>query len=83
MSANTTLVSMLALQACIHNNPDTDSCLTDASTNASARSRAHSPGRRLVLLTLPGGGGGGGRLAHDVSNTHVDGLGCGESHMAS
>lgn len=39
--------------------------------------------RRLVLLTLPGGGGGGGRLAHDVSNTHIDGLGCGESHMAS
>lgn len=36
-----------------------------------------------MLLALPGGGSsGGGRLAHDVSDTHVDGLGGGESDVA-
>lgn len=41
----------------------------------------HSPWSRLVLLALPGGGGGG-RLAHDVSDTHVDRLGGGQGHVA-
>lgn len=34
-----------------------------------------------MLLALPGGGGGG-RLAHDVSDAHVDGLGGGQGHVA-
>lgn len=41
----------------------------------------HSPWSRLVLLALPGGGGGR-RLAHDVSDTHVDRLGGGKGHVA-
>lgn len=35
-----------------------------------------------MLLALPGGGSGGGRLAHDVSDAHVDGLGGGQGHVA-
>lgn len=34
-----------------------------------------------MLFALPGGGGGG-RLAHDVSDAHVDGLGGGQGHVA-
>lgn len=34
-----------------------------------------------MLLALPGGGGGG-RLAHDVSDAHVDRLGGGQGHVA-